>query len=76
MLQMELSGKRFRGRQKRRFRYGIYEDMIIVGLSVEDANDSASWREAICCGDPNQEKPKEIIAKTLFEHGSMLYAFG
>ncbi|KAK3563738.1 hypothetical protein QTP86_034462, partial [Hemibagrus guttatus] len=39
MLDMELSGRRQRGRPKRRYMDGINEDMKLVGASVEDAED-------------------------------------
>ncbi|KAK3527442.1 hypothetical protein QTP86_022668, partial [Hemibagrus guttatus] len=39
MLDMELPGRRQRGRPKRRYMDGINEDMKLVGASVEDAED-------------------------------------
>ncbi|KAK3508959.1 hypothetical protein QTP70_015383, partial [Hemibagrus guttatus] len=39
MLDMELPGRRRRGRPKRRYMDGINEDMKLVGASVEDAED-------------------------------------
>ncbi|KAK3543382.1 hypothetical protein QTP70_018404, partial [Hemibagrus guttatus] len=50
MLDMELPGRRKRGRPKRRYMDGINEDMKLVGASVEDAEDRDKWREMI--GDP------------------------
>ncbi|KAK3531918.1 hypothetical protein QTP70_034419, partial [Hemibagrus guttatus] len=47
MLDMELPGRRQRGRPKRRYMDGINEDMKLVGASVEDAEDRARWREMI-----------------------------
>ncbi|KAK3568967.1 hypothetical protein QTP86_021378, partial [Hemibagrus guttatus] len=47
MLDMELPGRRQRGRPKRRYMDGINEDMMLVGASVEDAEDRDSWREMI-----------------------------
>ena len=73
MLQMELPGKMFRGRHRRRYWDWVNQDMEIVGVSVEDASKRASWKEAICCADPNPKKLKEITAKTLFELSGMLY---
>ncbi|KAK3529832.1 hypothetical protein QTP86_006912 [Hemibagrus guttatus] len=52
MLDMELPGRRQRGRPKRRYMDGINEDMKLVGASVEDAEDRDRWREMICCGHP------------------------
>ncbi|KAK3526709.1 hypothetical protein QTP70_032071 [Hemibagrus guttatus] len=52
MLDMELPGRRQRGRPKRRYMDGINEDMKLVGVSVEDAEDRDRWREMIRCGDP------------------------
>ncbi|KAK3508706.1 hypothetical protein QTP70_004246 [Hemibagrus guttatus] len=51
MLDMELPGRRQRGRPKRRYMDGINEDMKLVGASVEDAEDRGRWREMIRCGD-------------------------
>ncbi|KAK3561460.1 hypothetical protein QTP86_002812 [Hemibagrus guttatus] len=48
MLDMELPGRRQRGRPKRRYMDGINEDMKLVGASVEDAEeverDDSMWR--------------------------------
>ncbi|KAK3556562.1 hypothetical protein QTP70_009536 [Hemibagrus guttatus] len=52
MLDMELPGRRQRGRPKRRYMDEINEDMKLVGASVEDAEDRDRWREMIRCGDP------------------------
>ncbi|KAK3521520.1 hypothetical protein QTP70_008601 [Hemibagrus guttatus] len=52
MLDMELPGRRQRGRPKRRYMDGINEDMKLVGARVEDAEDRDRWREMIRCGDP------------------------
>ncbi|KAK3564226.1 hypothetical protein QTP86_011199 [Hemibagrus guttatus] len=45
MLDMELPGRRQRGRPKRRYMDGINEDMKLVGASVEDSEDRDRWRE-------------------------------
>ncbi|KAK3571820.1 hypothetical protein QTP86_020578 [Hemibagrus guttatus] len=47
MLDMELPGRRQRGRPKRRYMDGINEDMKLVGARVEDAEDRDRWREMI-----------------------------
>ncbi|MCJ8740102.1 hypothetical protein PDJAM_G00054950 [Pangasius djambal] len=52
MLDMELPGRRRRGRPKRRYMEVIHEDMKLVGASVEDAEDRDRWRVMIRCGDP------------------------
>ncbi|KAK3512599.1 hypothetical protein QTP70_017201 [Hemibagrus guttatus] len=52
MLDMELPGRRQRGRPKRRYMDGINEDMKLVGARVEDAEDRDRWREMIRCDDP------------------------
>ncbi|KAK3557502.1 hypothetical protein QTP70_028318, partial [Hemibagrus guttatus] len=52
MLDMELPGRRQRGRPKRRYMDGINEDMKLVGASVEDAEDRDRWREMIRFDDP------------------------
>ncbi|KAK3569315.1 hypothetical protein QTP86_026834 [Hemibagrus guttatus] len=52
MLDMELPGRRQRERPKRGYMDGINEDMKLVGVSVEDAEDRDRWREMIRCGDP------------------------
>ncbi|KAK3566841.1 hypothetical protein QTP86_004554 [Hemibagrus guttatus] len=52
MLDMELPGRKQRGRPKRRYMDGINEDMKLVGASVEDAEDRDRWRDMIRCGDP------------------------
>ncbi|KAK3538840.1 hypothetical protein QTP86_015967 [Hemibagrus guttatus] len=52
MLDMELPGRRQRGRPKKRYMDGINEDMKLVSASVEDAEGRDRWREMIRCGDP------------------------
>ncbi|KAK3549916.1 hypothetical protein QTP86_015535 [Hemibagrus guttatus] len=47
MLDMELPGRRQRGRPKRRYMDVINEDMKLVGASVEDAEDRDRRREMI-----------------------------
>ncbi|KAK3558000.1 hypothetical protein QTP86_005613 [Hemibagrus guttatus] len=75
MLDMELPGRRQRGRPKRRYMDGINEDMKLVGASVEDAEDRDRWREMIRCGDPWKGKPERrrrvpvYIIKVPVSHG-------
>ncbi|MCJ8733973.1 hypothetical protein PDJAM_G00230070 [Pangasius djambal] len=52
MLDMELPGRRRRGRPKRRYMDVINKDMKLVGASVEDGEDRDRWRVMIRCGDP------------------------
>ncbi|KAK2899617.1 hypothetical protein Q8A73_012746 [Channa argus] len=52
MLRLELPGRRSRGRSKRRFMDVVREDMKLVGVSEEDAEDRVRWRHMIRCGDP------------------------
>jgi hypothetical protein len=52
MLNLELPGKRARGRPKRRFMDVVKEDMKEVGVRGEEAEDKARWRQMIRCGDP------------------------
>ncbi|KAK3522167.1 hypothetical protein QTP70_026987, partial [Hemibagrus guttatus] len=76
MLDMELPGRRQRGRPKRRYMDGINEDMKLVGARVEDAEDRDRWREMIrcfinpCCGRdinmditvlPNNNHPEKFL---------------
>ena len=49
---MELSGKRKRGRPKRRFMDVVKEDMAEVEVTEEDTVDRRNWRKKIRCGDP------------------------
>ena len=50
MPMMELSGKRKRGRPKRRFMDVVKEDMADVEVTEKDTEDN--WRRKIRCGDP------------------------
>ena len=54
MMEMELPGKRRRGRPKRRFLDVIKEDMGEVGAKETDRNvdDRKMWRIMIRCGHP------------------------
>ena len=49
MMEMELPGKRKRGRPKRRF---LDVDMGEVGVKETDVEDRKMWRMIICCGHP------------------------
>ena len=59
MLRMELPGKRKRGRPKRRFMDVVKEDMAVVEVTEEDAEDRTEWRWKIRCGDLPRENPNE-----------------
>ena len=52
MMEMELPGKRRRGRPKRRFLDAVKEDMQEVGVKETDVEDRKMWRMMICCGHP------------------------
>ncbi|KAJ8348951.1 hypothetical protein SKAU_G00275400 [Synaphobranchus kaupii] len=62
MLDMELPGKRRRGRPKRRFmdtvkedtvkEDTVKEDMQAVGVTEDEAQDKNRWKQMIRCGDP------------------------
>ena len=66
MLRMELTGKRKRGRPKRRFMDVVKEDMAEVEVTEEDTVDRNNWKRKIRCGDPWWEKPKEEEEDCLF----------
>ena len=50
--EMELPGKRRRGRPKRRFLDAVKEDMEEVGVKETDVKDRKMWRMMIRCGHP------------------------
>ena len=52
MMEMELPGKRKRGRPKRRFLDVVKEDMEEVGAKETDIKDKKMWRTIIRCGHP------------------------
>ena len=52
MMEMELPGKRKRGRPKRRFLDVVKEDMEEVGAKETDIEDRKMWRIMIRCGHP------------------------
>ena len=52
MMEMELLGKRKRGRPKRRFLDVMKEDMGEAGVKETDVKDRKMWRKMICCGHP------------------------
>ena len=52
MIEMELLGKRKRGRPKRRFLNLVKEDMREVGAKERDVEDRTVWRQIIPCGYP------------------------
>ena len=51
-LEMELPGRRPRGRPERRFMDAVKEDMQVVGVRVEDTKNRLKWKTVIRCGDP------------------------
>ena len=52
MMEMELPGKRRRGKPKRRFLDVVKEDMKEVGVKEMDIEDRKMWRRMIRCGHP------------------------
>ena len=52
IMEMELPGKRKRGRPKRRFLDVVKEDMGEVGAKETDVEDRKMWRMMIRCGHP------------------------
>ena len=52
MMEMELPGKRRRGRPKRSFLDAVKEDMREVGVKETDVKDRKMWRMMIRCGHP------------------------
>ena len=52
MTEMELPGKRKRGRPKRRFLDVMKEDMGKVDVKETDIKNRTVWRKIICCGYP------------------------
>ena len=68
MMRLERPGRRSRGRPKRRFMDVVKEDMKLVGVREEDAEDRVRWRQMICCGVPkgkSQKKKKKMIFSIL-----------
>ena len=52
MMEMELPGKRKRGRPKKRFLDVVKEDIKEVGVKEMDIEDRKMWRMMIRCGHP------------------------
>ena len=52
MMEIELPGKRKRGRPKRRFLDVVKEDMGEVGAKETNVEDRKMWRMMIRCGHP------------------------
>ena len=52
MMEMELPGKRRRGRPKSKFVDVVKEDMREVGAKKTDVEDRRMWRNIIRCGHP------------------------
>ena len=65
MMEMELPGKRRRGRPKRRFLDAVKEDMREVGVKEKDVEDRKMWRidtlwPPLTKGKGRKEKKKKI----------------
>ena len=52
-------GKRKPVSPKKRFVDAVRDDMAVVDVTEEDADDRTEWKWTICSGDPWREKPKE-----------------
>ena len=50
MMEMELPGKKKRGRPKKRFLNVVKEDMEEVGAKKTDVEDKTIWKKMIRCG--------------------------
>ncbi|XP_053714091.1 cyclic nucleotide gated channel subunit alpha 1a isoform X1 [Synchiropus splendidus] len=59
MLRLELPGRRWRGRPQRRLMEVVKEDMRIVGLREEEAEDRVRWRRRIHCGKKKGKKEED-----------------
>ena len=59
ILEGELPGRRKRGRPKRRFLSVVKEEIQLVGVTEEDAEDRLRWKQLIHYGDPQRKKPKD-----------------
>ena len=51
MLEMELPGRRPRGRPKRRWKRSE-RGHAVVGVRIEDTENMVKWKTVIRCGDP------------------------
>lgn len=58
LLRMEPPGRRRRGRPKKRLMDVVIEDMQVVGVKEEDAEDRARRTQMIRCSDPQLRKAK------------------
>ena len=52
VMEMELPGKRKRGKPKRKFLDVVREDMGAVGASEKDIGNKTLWWSVIRCGNP------------------------
>ena len=51
-LEMEVLGRRKRGRLRKRWLDVVQEDMESVSVVEEDVVNRGVWRKKICCGNP------------------------
>ena len=56
---MELTGRRSRGRPRRRFMDAVKEDMESFGVRKEDAEERDRWRQMIGCGSEGNSRKKK-----------------
>ena len=52
MMEMELPGRRRRGRARRRFLDVVKEDIVEVDAKETEVEDRMVWRKITRCGDP------------------------
>ena len=74
MIEMELPGKRKRGRPKRRLLNLVKEDMKEVGAKETDVEDRTVWRQTIRCGYPRLKGKAERKRSPLFLIRSLSFA--
>ena len=76
VVEMELPGKRKRGRPKRRFPDIVKEDMGEIGAREEYMGNKTLWRSIICCGNPSlmgKVERRRFLNRTNFFYFSLLH---
>ena len=66
------NGKR---RMPKRYMDLVREDMAVVEVTEEDADDRNKWRWEMRCGDPLREKPKEEDTNHTRNHTTFIDQF-
>lgn len=67
------TGRRKRGRLERRFVDASKEEMLVVDVTGEDAEDRVSWRRMIRCGDAKIVSGNTQTRKFMFYHCWLCY---